>query len=183
MSLAGPMRCGACRTHPPAFTYARAAARYDGVLRDALRALKFAGRRSLAAPMGDLLAEIGLAALPLPSPDVLVPVPLHPARERERGFNQALLLARRVGRAWGVPAESLLRRTAATRPQADLSADERRANVRGAFSVRDRRGVAGRHVVVVDDIMTTGSTASACAAALREAGAAAVGVVAVARAD
>lgn len=179
----GTKRCGACRTHPPAFTYARTAAHYDGVAQEALKAFKFGGRRALAAPLGDLVVEIGRGNLPISAPDLLVPVPLHPARERERGFNQALLLARRVGRAWDVPVEVMLSRGTATRPQTDLTADERRANVRGAFVIRRPERVAGRHVVVVDDIMTTGSTASACASALRLAGAAVVGVVAVARAD
>lgn len=179
----GSLRCGACRTHPPAFTYARTAAHYDGVAQEALKAFKFGGRRALAAPLGDLVADIGRARLPISTPDLLVPVPLHPARERERGFNQALLLARRVGRAWDVAVESALSRRAATRPQTDLSAEERRVNVRGAFSVRRPERVAGRHVVVVDDIVTTGSTVDACAAALRAAGASTVGVVAAARAD
>jgi ComF family protein len=177
------MRCGACRTRPPAFAYARTAAHYDGVAQEALKAFKFGGRRALAAPLGDLVAEIGLTNLPLSPPDLLVPVPLHPARERERGFNQALLLARRVGQAWDVPVETVLARGTATRPQTDLTAEERRANVRGAFVVRRPERVAGKHVLVLDDIVTTGSTVSACASARRDAGAAGVGAVAVARAD
>jgi len=167
----------------PAFTYARSAASYEDTLRDALRAFKFAGRRALAVPLGDLLVEMSLSCLPLPPPDLLVPVPLHPRRERERGFNQALLLARRLGRGWGVPVGAgVLARAAATRPQTDLTAEERRANVRDAFALRRPDQVEGRHVLLVDDIFTTGSTAGACALRLREAGAAAVGVITVARA-
>ena len=176
-------RCGPCRTRPPAFTYARSAARYDDVLREALHAFKFGGRRALAAPLADLIAETGLAALPVAAPDLLIPVPLFPARERARGFNQAALLARRVGRAWRVPVHrDVLARTVDTRAQTELTGRERRQNLRGAFRVRRFETVKGRHVVVVDDILTTGSTAGACALALRRAGAATVGVLTVARA-
>ena len=177
------MRCGPCRSQPPAFTYARSAAGYEDPLREALRAFKFAGRRALAAPLADLIIEMGPSCLPVAAPDLLVPVPLHPRRERERGFNQALLLARRLSRGWNVPVRAdVLIRVAATRPQTDLTAAERRANVRHAFALRRPDLVTGRHVVIVDDILTTGSTASACALRLREAGAAVVGVITVARA-
>ena len=174
--------CGACRRHPPTFAYARAAAHYGDHAREALHAFKFGGRRALAAPLGDLLAELG-PALPLEAMDVIVPVPLHPRRARERGFNQSWLLARRVAAAWRVTARAdVLTRRVATAPQTALGADARRINVGGAFRVRRPELVAGRHVVLVDDIMTTGATAGACARALRDAGAAIVGVITVARA-
>ncbi len=128
--------CGGCRRHPPAFAYARAAARYGDHARDALHAFKFGGRRALAAPLGDLLAALG-TALPLPAVDVIVPVPLHPRRERERGFNQSWLLARRVAAAWRVTARAdVLIRHVATAPQTALGAEARRLNVGGAFRVR-----------------------------------------------
>jgi len=115
--------------------------------------------------------------------DVIVPVPLHPRRERERGFNQSWLLARRVAAAWRITARAdVLTRQVATPPQTALGAEARRLNVGGAFRVRRPELVAGRHVLLVDDIMTTGATAGACARTLREAGAAIVGVVTVARA-
>ena len=180
---AAQLRCGPCRLRPPAFTYARSAARYEDTLREALRAFKFAGRRALAAPLADLLVEMAPSCLAVPAPDLLVPVPLHPRRERERGFNQALLLARRLSLGWNVPVRAdVLARAAATRPQTDLTAEERRANVRDAFALRRPDLVSGRHVLLVDDILTTGSTAGACAVRLREAGAVVVGVITVARA-
>jgi ComF family protein len=174
--------CGACRLHPPAFSYARAGARYGDLVREALHAFKFGGRRALAAPLGDLLAEAVQGGLPLGLPDLLLPVPLHPRRERERGFNQSLLLARRLGRAWGRPVrDDVLSRVVATPSQTALAAAARRGNVRGAFRLRHPELIAGRHVVVVDDILTTGATLSECARTLQEGGPTTVGVLTVAR--
>lgn len=174
--------CAVCRQRRPPFAYARAAARYGGLVREAIHAFKFGGRRGLADPLGDLLAGLGLSALPGAGPDLLVPVPLHRRRERERGYNQALLVARRLERAWGVPvaADALVRFTA-TAPQADLDAPARRRNVRGAFGVVRAPAIAGRHVVLVDDVLTTGATASECARILSRAGASTVGVLTIAR--
>lgn len=147
-----------------------------------MHAFKFGRRRALASPLGDLLAEIGAEVLPGGRPDLLIPVPLHPGRERERGFNQSLLLARRLGRAWGVPVRAdVLARIVPTPPQSELGAEERRANVRRAFSLRRPELCAGRHLIVVDDVFTTGSTVEACARHLRKGGARAVGVLTVAR--
>jgi len=171
--------CATCATSPPTYDYARTAAVYGGELRDALHAFKFAGRRALAGPLGDLAAEQCAASLP-DGIDALIPVPLARERERERGFNQAALLARRIGRWLEVPTRpGWLARTRSTRPQSDLSAAERRANVRGAFRASEH--VAGRHLLLVDDILTTGATLDACARALRLAGARRVGVLTVAR--
>jgi ComF family protein len=171
--------CAACRDEPPVFDYACAAAQYRGSLREALHAFKFRGARALARPLGDLVLEqcAGVVAADVAA---LVPVPLARDRERLRGFNQATLLAARVGAALGVPVRPRwLRRARATAPQSDLSAVERRENVRGAFGAS--RAVAGLHVVVVDDVFTTGATAGECARALRAEGARRVGVLTVAR--
>jgi len=171
--------CATCATHPPPYDYARSAAVYEGALREALHAFKFSGRRALAGPLGDLATEQCLASLP-DGIEAVIPVPLARERERERGFNQAMLLARRIGRRLEVPTRPhWLARVRATRPQSDLSAADRRANVRGAFHASPR--VAGRHVLVVDDILTTGATLDACARALRDAEARCVGVLTVAR--
>jgi ComF family protein len=157
--------------------------RFEGVAREAVHALKFGGRRALASPLGDLIAEMDAAGLGFGVPDLLAPVPLHPRRERERGFNQALLLARRVGRAWRVPVcADVLERTLSTRPQTELTAEARRKNVRGAFALRRPERVTGRHVVLIDDVLTTGSTATVCARCLVAGGASTVGVLTVARA-
>ena len=175
--------CGACRGRRPRFAYARAAVLYGDLVREAIHAFKFGGRRGLANPLGDLLAGLGLSALPGAVPDALVPVPLHPRRARERGYDQALLLARRLERAWGVPVVAdALRRAVPTQPQTDLDAAARRRNVRDAFAVRRPDLIAGCHVVLVDDVLTTGATAGECARILYRARAATVGVLTVARA-
>ena len=177
----GPL-CAQCRRRAPRFDYARSAARYEDVVREALHAFKFRGRRALAAPLGDLLVEAMEGWLPVGVPALLLPVPLHPRRERERGFNQASLLAWRVGRAWQCPVRNdVLVRAVATHSQTELDAPARRANVRDAFRLRRPELIAGRHVLLVDDILTTGATLSECARCLREGGAAAVGALTVAR--
>jgi ComF family protein len=170
--------CATCRETPPPFDYARAAAAYAGGVREAIHALKFGSRRSLVRPLGDLIVE--QCGGEIAGGAALVPVPLARGRERERGFNQALLLAERVGERLGVRVRShWLLRMRATAAQSDLSAAQRRSNVAGAFAAM--RAVRGHDVVLVDDVITTGATVGECARALRAAGARRVGVLAVAR--
>lgn len=172
--------CPVCVADRPPFDYARAAAVYTGTLREALHAFKFGGTRALARPLAALIVEECVPRIPS-GLDALVPVPLAPGRERERGFNQARLIAERVAGALSVPVRPRwIARARPTRPQSELGAEERRENVRGAF--RASPAVLGRHVLLVDDVLTTGATAGECARALRAAGARTVGVVTVARA-
>jgi ComF family protein len=171
--------CAACAADPPPYDWARAAGVYMDPLRAALHAFKFHGTRALARPLADLVLEQWGREVPA-DVDALVPVPLTPARERQRGFNQAGLLAERLARGLGRPVKPRwLRRTRPTPPQSELGAAERWANVRNAFEATP--AVVGRHLLVVDDVLTTGATAAECARALRAAGARAVGVVTVAR--
>jgi len=145
----------------------------------AVQGLKYRRRRKLADALGALLAE----RYPFAPDALLVPVPLHRARLGARGFNQALLLARALGHRRGLPvAPRLLVRTRATEAQARLPAAERRRNLDGAFTVRTQRLRLTRPIVLVDDVLTTGATADACARALLAAGAGRVDVYTVGRA-
>jgi ComF family protein len=174
--------CIACGAAPPPWRAAHAPYVFGGELAVAVRRWKLGRRAEQTAALGRLLAP-SLARLD-PGVEALVPVPLHPRRLRERGFNQASLLARaarRTARA-GPPVEELLDRVRDTAPQASLDdAAARRRNVRGAFAVR-RAEARGRHLALVDDVLTTGATAAECARALRAAGAARVDVLTLARA-
>ena len=151
----------------------------EGAVRKAIHALKYQGVRAVAPTLGQLLvpflAQEGLEG------DLLVPVPLHPKRERQRGYNQLLLLAQAVGRATGLAVEPrALTRVTSVPSQVSLRAEERRANVAEAFRARPE-SVAGRRILVIDDVCTTGATLEACALALKEAGAVSVWGLALAR--
>jgi ComF family protein len=154
---------------------------YGGAVEQAIRRFKYAGRAELARPLGHLVRR-ALRGEALDA-DLVVPVPLHPRRLASRGYNQAALLARAVGAELGAPlAPRALRRVRDTLQQARCRRDERFVNVSGAFVVRAPRAIAGRAVVLVDDVVTTGATLEACACALFDAGAASVVAVVVARA-
>ena len=173
-------RCGQCRVEEYDFDLARSYGLYAGKLRAAILQLKFRGRERLGRKLGELLVppwqsveEFRRAESPL-----LVPVPLHPSRQRERGFNQAALLTQGLSRrlrrdgAARVPRVDTrcLRRIRATAAQTGLSVQARHENVRGVFAVTSPEQVRDRVVVLVDDVMTTGATLSACARALKAAG-------------
>jgi len=150
---------------------------YRGRLRRVVRCFKFSGMPGLARPLGDRLA----IALEGCTTDVVVPVPLHWSRRWRRGYNQADLLARALGRSIGCPADRhALRRTRRTAPQRGYTREERAGNVRGAFAAHRAR-LKGARVLLVDDVVTTGATLTECARVLAEAGAIEVRAAAVAR--
>lgn len=156
-------------------------AAFTGPVRAALHALKYDGIRRLAEPLGEALAERWKRVAA--GGEVLVPVPIHARRRRERGFDQAELLARSCGAALGLPVVAGLRRREATEAQHSLGRNARLGNVRAAFEVvaERRSAIRDRWVVLVDDVVTTGATLAGCAAALDEAGALAVSALTVAR--
>jgi ComF family protein len=174
--------CAECRAVPPPWEQARAALRYDAQARRIVLPLKYADRPELAAALAPLMQRAGQSLLR--RCDAIVPVPLHRARLLARRFNQAALLAQALGRLAGKPTLlDALRRTRRTAPLADLPAAERAREVADAFAVRARRmeALRGRRVLLVDDILTSGATARACAVALLAAGAAGVDVLVAAR--
>jgi len=175
--------CAACLARPPAWSHARALWHYDGAAMAPILRFKHGDRAELATALATLLARAGGSLLA--GPDVvLVPVPLHRWRFVRRMYNQSALLARALGRRCAVPVlvDALVRRRA-TRSQQGLSAAERQTNVRGAFAVRPAAAgrLAGRCAVLVDDVVTTGATAEACARALLAAGAREVRLLSLAK--
>lgn len=173
-------RCALCRGGLRGFDAAYCFGAYDGVLRELIHLYKYGKVATLARPLSGLL----LAALPREERfDGMVPVPLHWRRRWQRGFNQSALLARDLSRRCGIPVMHALRRLRWTGAQAGLSNHARRRNVTAAFGCARPARVAGKRLLLIDDVMTTGSTAAACALALKRAGAARVALLTIARAD
>jgi ComF family protein len=169
-------RCGACLAAAPAFDATVAACDYAAPVDALVLQLKFGARLALAPWMAQRLHAAALARTGLLLPDLLCPVPLGPRRLVERGYNQALEMARPLSKALGIAlAPRLLERQIETAAQSGVAPDERRRNVRGAFAVADGQPpLAGRHVGVVDDVMTSGNTLDELAGVLTRAGAARV---------
>lgn len=163
--------CRACRRAPLSIDGIRSVSLHQGALRHAVHGLKYRRQRDLAVPLGRLLRDY-LATHPLPG-DALVPVPLHPSRLRERGFNQSVLLARAAATANLPVVEDCLQRVRSTQAQMTLGREARRRNVAGAFACRDDR-LRGRRALLIDDVCTTGATLEACAVGLRQGGAVSV---------
>ena len=161
---------------PRVITVGRAIGSYDGTLREVVHALKYERRRSVARTLAARMTDAGSDVLD--GADLVVPVPLHAVRRYVRGFNQAAELARHLG----VPCAHALKRTRATTTQTDLPESERFRNVHDAFTLRRGAQVAGRIIVVVDDVSTTGATLDACARVLLAAGASEVRGLTAARA-
>ena len=186
-----PELCRACRLAPPAFVRAVAYGPYQDGMRAAIHALKYDGLHSAARRLGRMLAlAIAPLAAEAPGEMLVIPVPLHRSKHAERGFNQARLLAahaldalRTTHPEWRLTlASSTLMRLRSTASQASLTPRQRRLNVPGAFMVSDPRAVDHQHILLIDDILTTGATARAAARALMQAGAASVWVATLARA-
>lgn len=173
-------QCSLCRLGLNGFDQVYSFGAYDGTLRKLIHVFKFEGVRTLNRPLGAWLVQV----LPREANyDAIVPMPLHWRRRWERGFNQSELLAREISRRWQVPVRGLVKRKKATAPQAGLTSSQRRKNMQGAFEVKPGRRLDGMRILLIDDVLTTGATASACARALKRAGAAHVTFLALARRD
>jgi len=172
-------QCGDCRERPPYFDRTVSVALYGKALAEAIHLFKYSKKTTWSGPLGRLL----LKRFPeFQQIDIVLPVPLHPKRLRQREFNQSLLLAYELSTASGLPLQvDNLRRVRWTRPQVELNGEERRKNVRRVFEVRWPDQVYDRSVLLVDDVFTTGATVNECAKVLKRAGAKAIYVLTVAR--
>lgn len=171
--------CAVCLAQPPRIARTRAAVAYDEVTRGVALRLKYGRKVALAGTMARYMSPLVDRSAATP---VLVPVPLHRSRLWQRGFNQSVLVATQLSKRLGIPSDvRLIERTRRTPLLKGLSHDQRRRAVTGAFTVRRREDVQGRTIILVDDVLTTGSTADACAKALVRAGAARVELVSWAR--
>lgn len=163
-------RCGECLKSPPAFDHTQAAFLYTGVVAQLIPAAKFGARWPLLPALTELMLPAVETRLP---PDLIIPLPLHPARLKERGFNQALEISQPLASALGIPlGNTILKRIRDTEHQARLTEKSRKANMHRAFAAQ--ADLEGRHIALVDDVMTTGASLNAAAQALKQAGAARV---------
>lgn len=160
--------CGSCRIKPPAFAQTWSLFPYQSPLKEAIVLFKYRGKRSLTRP----LLQAMISVLPtLPTLDLLMPVPLHPQRLREREYNQSALLAHRLSQHLKIPLLlSCLLRTRATVPQTSLTRKERLTNLRKAFAIREVSRIKDQRILLIDDVFTTGTTLHECAKTLRKAG-------------
>lgn len=175
--------CGKCLGKQPAFDIARAAVIHEGDVRHLIHAFKYNNKTHLRRPLALLTIERLTDFIRQEKPELILPVPLHIDRLRKRGFNQAILLGEMLSREWKIPMERrALLRLRRTEPQVDLSAAERLENVKNAFGVSETASLAGKAILLLDDVLTTGSTVDECARILKKAGVTRVTVVTVARA-
>ncbi len=175
--------CKSCYGISYHFQEAYSASSYEGVIQKSVHLLKYRKKLSLVKPLGELLVKFYAEHLEEKGFDLLIPVPLHSVRQREREFNQAAVLANSIARRFKIALlENNLRRTRRTKPQTELKRFERLNNLKDAFKVKKPLLIGERAILLVDDVFTTGSTLNECAFCLRRAGAAKVGVLTLARA-
>ncbi|MDI6846068.1 MAG: ComF family protein [Candidatus Saccharicenans sp.] len=175
--------CGDCLEQPPSYSRHRSFGPYSGQLKEIILLFKYRGHEGLRRPLAIMLQEVLEREGLLENVDLIIPVPLHRKREKSRGYNQAALLSSALSKLTGVPwLSDALVRTRNTPPQVSLQAAERQTNLEGAFKVKKTEKVAGRVVLLVDDVFTTGSTLRECAGELRKAGVGEVRAATLARA-
>ncbi|MBN1663771.1 MAG: ComF family protein [Deltaproteobacteria bacterium] len=175
--------CGECLTGKPVFTAARCVGRYEEPLLSCIHQFKYNANIGAGRRLGKLMAQYEYPAFRISDYSLIIPIPLHLKRLRERGFNQSLILAKEIAKQHHLPVDFMnLKRQVYTKPQVNLGKDERQANVRGAFKAVDAGRINGEKIILVDDVYTTGSTVRECATVLMKAGAQDVAVLTLARA-
>jgi competence protein ComFC len=173
--------CASCQNHPPAFIEAHVLSSYEGILRKAIITWKYEKHEVLTQPLGQMLANFVSALECLPELKIVTFVPLHPQKEKNRGFNQARELALILGKKFELRTEELLERIRATRTQTQLTFTERKLNMQGAFRLKAGVQLKNKNILLVDDVMTTGATLQECAKVLKLGGAARVYTLVLAR--
>jgi len=175
--------CEECILSRPPFSVARSLGAYEATLLEAIHLFKYHGKISVGEALGWMMAQAPYDSLAIGDYSLMIPVPLHPKRLKERGFNQSLVLAREIAKRHFIPLDFFaLKRRVHTEAQVNLSGRKRRTNVRGAFEVTDRNRIEGKKIVLVDDVYTTGSTVTECSKMLMKNGAHEVAVLTLARA-
>ncbi len=182
VSPAGSHICGNCLENRPNFLQARAVASFDAVIMDAIHKFKYGRSISTGSSLGSFMAGFSFPDFDFSMYSLLIPVPLHIKRLRDRGFNQSLLLAKEMGKKHNLPINfSLLKRSKFTLTQTGLNKAEREKNVKEAFVITDKKTVAGESIILIDDVYTTGATINECAKVLLKAGAQKVAVLTLSR--
>jgi ComF family protein len=175
--------CADCVAGEKHYAIARSMAEYEGTMLAAIHKFKYHGKTGIGKALGNIMADFASGMWDMTAFDLIIPVPLHIRRLRERGFNQAIVLSRPLSRRFKIPLDfSSLKRLRFTSPQVGLNKKERSVNVRGAFSVIKPQQISGKKILLIDDVYTTGSTLVECARVLIDAGALAVAVFTAARA-
>ena len=181
-SPAGYHLCGNCLESKPYFSLARAVASYETLILDAIHQFKYGRNISTGAALASFMAEFSFPDFDFTDYSLIIPVPLHIRRLRDRSFNQALILAKAIEKKYQIPVNfSLLKRRKFTLTQTGLDKKEREKNIKGAFTVTDNAKIEGKNIILVDDVYTTGATINQCAKTLIKAGASKVAVLTLAR--
>ena len=174
--------CGNCIENKTYFSCARAVFSYETIILDVIHKFKYGNNISVGAMLASFMADFSFPDVDCSDYSLMIPVPLHIKRLRERGFNQSLILARALAKKWQIPINfSLLKRYKSTLTQTGLHKTERKQNIKGAFEVNDKKIIAGKNIILVDDVYTTGATINECAKTLIKAGAQKVTVLTLAR--
>jgi ComF family protein len=175
--------CGECILSKPLFSVARAVGRYEMKLLEAIHWFKYKKKIFIGEALGKIMADFAYPAFHIADYSLIIPVPLHPKKLRERGFNQSVILAKEISKRFHIPLDFFtLRRHTYTEAQINLGRKDREANVKGVFSVSDSEKIHGQRIILVDDVYTSGSTAKECTRVLTQSKADSVAILTLARA-